>query len=67
MLFTKRAYAFDQQVSTHFGLGVLGHFEPKISDKKIDKFIKILELYQVFMYQYSKCPNTPILYTADSH
>ena len=50
--------------ATHFDLGVLGHFALKNQTRKIDKFIKILELYQVFMHNFfvSKCPNIPKLY-----
>ena len=48
---------YSQKELKRFGLGVIIHFRQ-------EKFIRIFELYQVFM---PKCLNTLILYTTDAH
>ena len=42
-----------------YNIGVLAHFGPKKSEKKLTNFIKIFELYQVFMYNFL-CQIVPI-------
>ena len=53
------------EVSTHVGMGLLAHFDPKNQKRKIDKIHR--DFRTVSSFYVPKFPDTPILYTTDAH